>query len=159
MYYKIVTPQSFFTDLYDGNINIDVFDIPCETVFTAPNQSKHRPDDPKCMVNNSCFHFAQGAFDTMLWHTKLAHHLLDARIYQIQPLTDVIKQRCQDSTGIYQCGAHKIKILEKQNIHNMYELAIQEYYTDFDRYKNFKINIDRWKKHQPTVFLLYQCYR
>lgn len=161
MYYKIVTPQSFFTDLYDGIINIDVFDIPCGTVFTAPDQSKHRPDDPRCMINNSCFHFAQGAFDTMLWHTLLCHHnTLETVIYQIQPLSGVVeKQRCRDSNGIYQCGAHEIKILQKQNIHDMYELAIQEYYTDSDRYNNFKINIDWWKKHQPTVFLLYKCYR
>ena len=84
MYYKIVTPQSFFTDLYD---DIDVFNIPVGTVFTAPDQSQYKPDDPKCLLGNSCFHFAQGAFDTMLWHTKLIHHTLPARIYQIQPLT------------------------------------------------------------------------
>lgn len=157
MYYKIVTTQSFFTDLYDDTI--DVFNIPNGKVFTAPDQSKYKPDDPKCLLGNSCFHFAQGAFDTMLWHTKLIHHILPARIYQIQPLTEVIKQRCQDSTGIYQCAAHQIKILKKQNINEMYEQAIQEYYENTDRYKNFKINVDWWKNHQPTVFMLYECYR
>lgn len=158
MYYKIVTKTSFFTDLYGASV--DVFNIPYGTIFTASDQSKHRPDDPKCMLGNSCFHFAQGAFDTMLWHTLLCrHNTVETTIYQIQPLGVVEKQRCQDSNGIYQCGAHKIKILEKQNIHDMYELAIKEYYTDSDRYKNFKINIDWWKKHQPTVFLLYKCYR
>ena len=159
MYYKIIATKSFFADLYDG-MNIDVLNIPYGTVFTAPDQSKYRADCPRYMVSNSCFHFAQGAFDTMLWHTKLGHHLLvDASIYQIQPLTKVKKQRCKDDTGIYQCGAHEIKILEKQNINDMYEQAIQEYYTDSKRYKNFKIDIDWWKKHQPTAFFLYKYYR
>ena len=153
MYYKIVTEYSFFTELYKDT---DVFNIADGTIFTAPQKPKHKPDAPKCMLNESCFHFAEGAFDTMLWHTLLIHHTLSAQIYKIKPLTTVIKQRCNDSDGIYQCAAHKIKFLEKQNTDEMYERAINEY--DPNRYKNFKINLERWKKHEPTVFLLYKCY-
>ncbi len=157
MYYKIITPRSFFTHVYDTRVNI--FNIPYGKVFTATKHTAYKPDDPKCLVNESCFHFADGAFDTMLWHTALCHHVLHCQIYQIEPLSDVIKERCKDSKGIYQCGAHKIKFLGKQNIDKMYEQAIQEYYQDPDRYTNFKISINWWKKHQPTVFLLYKTYQ
>lgn len=153
MYYKIVTPASFFTELYKDT---DVFNIPYGTIFTAPKTPKHKPDAPKCILGESHFHFAQGAFDIMLWHTLLIHHTMPAQIYEIQPLTNVIKQRCNDSDGIYQCAAHQIKFLGKQDTNEMYERAINEY--DPNRYNNFKINTDRWKKHEPTVFLLYKSY-
>ena len=156
MYYKIVTKNSFFTDLYE---NTDVFDIPYGTVFVAPESSKHRPDDPKCLINESVFHFASGVFDTMLWHTRLIRHVLPCQIYAVQPLTKVIKQKCADSLGLYQCGANKIKILEKQNIDNMYDMAVKEYSRNPDKYRNFEISVDWWKKHQPTCFYVHQYYR
>ena len=154
MYYKIVTEGSFFTDLCMG---IDVFNIPYGTVFTAPDHSKYKPKDPKCMLGNSCLHFAQGAFDTMLWYNILSYPFLEDCIYQIQPITKVTKRRAQDSGEIYQCGAHKIKILRKQSIDDMYECAIQEYYTNPDRYKKFKMYIAWWKEHVPMVSL--KCHR
>ena len=155
MYYKIVTEKSFFTDLYN---NIDVFNIPNQTVFSAPEKAKYKPDDPKCLINKNCFHFSEGAFDTLLWHTILIHHILDATIYKIKPLSEVTKARCNDCDGIYQCGANKIMILEKQNLDNMYEQAIQEYYQNPNKYTNFKINLEKWKKHEPTVFYLFKSY-
>ena len=156
MYYKILTPQSFFTEYYE---NTDVFNIPYGTVFSAPKASKHRPDDPKCLINESVFHFADGAFDTMLWHTRLIHHVLPCQIYEIQPIGDVIKQRCLDDLGLYQCGAQQIKFLKKQNTDEMYELALREYYENPKKYTNFRISVDWWKKHQTTCFAVYQCYR
>lgn len=154
MYYKIITPASFFSALYKDT---DVFNIPSGKIFTAPQKPKYKPDTPKYMLGQSCFHFSEGAFDTMLWHTLLIHHTLPAQIYEIAPLTNIKKQRCNDSDGIYQCAAHQIKFLEKQNIDEMYDRAINEY--DPNRYKNFRINIDLWKKHEPTVFILYNSYK
>lgn len=156
MYYKIVTERSFFTDLYDG---IDVFNISYGTVFSAPKSSKNKPDDPNCLINESVFHFAEGVFDTMLWHTRLIHHVLSCQIYAVQPLTYVIKQKCADSLGLYQCGAQQIKFMEKQDIDNVYDMAIQEYKENINRYTNFKISINCWKEHNPTCFFMYQCYR
>ena len=149
MYYKIVTPNSFFTDLYS---NKDVFNIPYGTVFNAPESSKNRPDCPGYLIKENCFHFAEGVFDTMLWHTKLVHHVLSCQIYAVQPLTDVIKQRCNDDLGLYQCGAQQIKFLEKQDIGKMYDVAVKEYESNLERYQNFKISIDCWRQHKTTCF-------
>lgn len=156
-YYKILTPKSFFTNSYD---KLDIFNIPYGTTFVAPKHPRYNPDCPKCLIGESCFHFAQGAFDTMLWYTILYHHLLkETQIYRVQPLSRVVKQRCQDSEGIYQCGAHQIQFLDKQDINKMYDMAVQEYYTDSGKYDNFRINISLWLKHKPTCFILSKCYR
>jgi hypothetical protein len=156
MYYKIVTSKSFFADLY---WHFDIFDIQNGTILTAPKNSRRVPDDPKCLLNQHCFHFADGAFDTMLWHTVLCHHVKQYQIYKIEPITNVIKHRCLDSDGIYQCGASKIKFIEKQDTDELYDRAIQEYNTYHDRYDNFDININQWKQHKTTVFYLKQSYR
>ncbi len=155
MYYKIVTARSFFTDLYE---NSNVFDIPCGTVFCAPEMPKHKPNDSKCMLDKSCIHFADGAFDTMLWHSKLTARVMDFQIYQIQPLSVVSKNRCLDSEGVYQCGAAKIKIIQKQHVDELYDLAVQEYYEHPNKYQNFDIDIDLWKAHKTTICYLKEPY-
>lgn len=156
MYYKLVTEYSFFTDLYPG---MDILNIPQNTVFTAPTTSKHKPDNPECMVGLSHLHFADGAMDIMLWHTRLSHfNMYKNQIYAVQPVGNVIKKRCIDSLGIYQCGAHQIKFLEKQNLDELYDLAVREYYTFPTRYTNFDINLDCWGKHKTTAFFLKKSY-
>ena len=150
MYYKIVTERSWFTKLYE---DIDVFNIPYGTVLNAPESCKHKPDNPKCLIKESVFHFAEGVYDTMLWHARLIHHVLPCQIYAVQPLTDVIKQRCADDLGLYQCGAQQIKILERQNIEDMYDMAVKEYDINPNKYQNFKISVDWWKKHETTDIL------
>ena len=156
MFYKIIIPGSFFADFYNDDCNL--FDIPYGTILTAPSLSKHKPDYPQYLINESCLHFAEGAFDTMLWHAQLSHHLLKGQIYSIQPLTNVIKQRCPDALGLYQCGAKQIEILDKQDMDKMYELAIQEYYINPTRYTNFKISMALWKKHQTPTFSVRKSY-
>lgn len=156
MYYKIVTEWSFFTYLYQSDTNI--FDIPCGTVFTAPYKNKQKSNKSKIMIGKSCFHFSEGAFDTMLWYDKLSKYALTTQIYRIEPFGIVKKQRCRDLEGFYQCGAPKIKIMEKQNLDEMYNKALKEYYENQHRYENFKIDIDLWKQHKPTVFSLCECY-
>ncbi len=156
MYYKIVTEWSFFTYLYHTDTNI--FDIPCGTVFTAPYKNTQKSNNKKIMIHKSCFHFSEGAFDTMLWYDKLSEYALKTQIYRIEPFGNVKKARCKDEEGFYQCGAPKIKIMEKQNLDEMYDLAVKEYCANRDRYKNFQIDIDLWKEHKSTIFSLYESY-
>lgn len=156
MYYKVITELSWFSNLYSDT---DVFNIPYGTVFKAPKTSNSRPDDPKCLINESVFHFASGIFDTMLWHTRLIHHVLPCQIYAIRPLSNIIKQRCEDDLGLYQCGAQQIEFLEKQNVDKMYDMAVKEYKNNPNKYRNFEISVDCWKKHEPTCFFIHQCYR
>ena len=119
-----------------------------------------KPDDPKCMLGESCFHFAEGAFDTMLWHTRLCNpfRIKKYQIYKIEPIGDVIKSRCVDDLGLYQCGTQQIKFISKQDTDEMYDAALAEYAKNPNRYKNFNINPDRWKKHDTTVFFLKKSY-
>ncbi len=155
MYYKIITNVSWFAVTYK---DVDVLDIPYGTVFAAPRECKYQSDDPKIMLGKKCFHFAEGALDTMLWHTWLTHPNKKFQLYRIEPLTLVKKERCRDMHGIYQCGAEKIKILDRPNLDEMYEAAIKEYVANRDRYQNFDINLDLWKKHETTNFCTYQHY-
>ena len=155
MYYKIITTVSWFAKTFEG---VDVLDIPYGTVFTAPDACKYKPDDSRILLNKNCFHFAEGVLDTMLWHTRLTHFKKDVQLYAIEPLGVVTKARCRDGIGIYQCGAEKIKILDRPNIDEMYETAIKEYITNRDRYKNFDIDLDSWKKHETTAFFTYVRY-
>ena len=158
MYYKIITEYSFFTSLYGKDT--DVFNIPNCTIFTAPPNPTHKPESPKCMIQKSCFHFADGAFDTMLWHTRLCNPFYTKKyqIYKIEPIGNIIKSRCIDDLGIYQCGAQQIKIIGKQDTDELYDSALQEYYKFHNKYTNFNINPDYWGKHQTTVFYIKKSY-
>ena len=51
-----------------------------------------------------------------------------------------------------------ILILDRPNIDEMYETAIKEYEANRDRYKNFDIDLDSWKKHETTAFFTYVRY-
>ena len=155
MYYKIITTVSWFAKTYE---DVDVLNIPYGTIFTAPQMCKYKPDDSRILLNKSCFHFADGVLDTMLWHTWLTHPNKKFQLYAIEPLTPVKKERCSDGHGIYQCGAEKIKILGRPNIDEMYETAIQEYEANRNRYQNFDIDLELWKRHQSTVFFTYVRY-
>ena len=154
-YYKIVTTNSFFTHLNKG---INPLDIPYGAIFTAPKTTPYTTYCTDCLIKDALFHFAEGVFDTMLWHTMLTNRGYDYEIYEIQPLSDVIKQRCDDGFGFYQCGANKIKFLDKQDINKMYDIAVKEYNENQNKYENFKISVDDWKKHQPIVFALEKFY-
>ncbi len=158
MYYKIVTERSFFTD-WCADQNVDVFNIPSGTVFQAPEHSKYKPNNPFCLLGENCFHFAEGAFDMMMWHDlRLGWRVKQCVIYEIEPIDEVKKERCKDHEGFYQCAANKIKVLGKQKIGDMYDLAVAEYAKDPNRYTNIKFDVNDWRKHRSTVFSLLRDY-
>ena len=154
-YYKIVTPSSWFVDCVDNNI--DIFNIPKNTVFTAPETPKKYVFYPEGLVNEYGFHFAQGAMDTMLWHNTLCWNV-PFSIYKVQPIGEVIKERCCDGDGLYQCCAAGLKFLEKQDLGKMYDKAVNEYYKYQNRYPNIEVNMDAWRSHQITVNILLEPY-
>lgn len=158
MYYKIITEYSFFIELY--GTDTDVFNIANGTIFSAPPTPIRKPESPKCLIQKSCFLFAEGAFDTMLWHTRLCNpfRVKKYQIYKIEPIGDVIKSRCVDDLGLYQCGAQQIKFIGKQDTDELYDFALQEYYKFHNKYTNFNINPDYWGKHQTTVFYIKKSY-
>ena len=120
--YKIITTDSLFKSAYDID---DVSDIKPGTRFVARFPVieglyiQHKTPVP---------HFPDNAFDAMLWHDVLKSGLpKQAYAYEIFPVTPVIKQKCHDSQGIYQCGANIIEFGPKIPMHQMRRMALQEF--------------------------------
>ena len=155
IYYKIVSkPSRFERDYYIQ----DISNIDYGTEYTAgvPNITKEYMGIKKAVL-----HFAEGAFDTMLWHSMLiwGFNRDSHTIYEIQPLDYVFKERCRDGIGIYQCGAHKIQILSPVDLDEMYERALAEFHQNrkehIDKYSNLDISkiIAAWVHHKQSEYL------
>lgn len=155
-YYKIVTLDSWFADFVDDSV--DIFNIPKGKEFTAPETPRKYVFYPEGLVDEHGFHFAQGAFDTMLWHNTLCWPLPEFAIYKVKPIGDVKKERCRDGDGLYQCCATGLTFLGKQDLGQMYDAAVDEYYKDPNRYSNIEFSVDAWKMHQKTVNILLEPY-
>ena len=113
-------------------------------------------------IKKAVLHFAEGAFDTMLWQSMLIWDNTEYQqhtIYEIQPLTNVFKERCMDGIGLYQCGSHKIKILSPVDLDEMYERALQEFHQNrrahIEKYSNLDISkiIAAWVRHKQSEYL------
>jgi hypothetical protein len=154
-YYKIVTPSSWFADCV--NCNMDILNIPNGTIFTAPEIPKNYVFYPEGLVSEYGFHFAQGAFDTMLWHNTLCWQV-PFSIYKVKPIGDVKKERCHDGDGLYQCCATGLRFLEKQDVGKMYDAAVAEYIKNPHKYPNIEVDIDAWRMHQITINILLEPY-
>ncbi len=155
IYYKIVSkPSRFVRDYYIE----DISNIDYGTKYAAgvPNITKEYKGIKKAVL-----HFAEGAFDTMLWHSILiwGFNKPNHTIYEIQPLDHVFKERCMDGTGIYQCGAHKIQILNSVDLDEMYERALAEFHQNrkahIEKYQNLDISkiIAAWVQHKQSEYL------
>ena len=150
-YYKIITDDSLFSNIYNMNKTIPWGTHVCDPYisldtgwywFVAPYH----------------IHFAQGAFDTMLWYNELRGFFNKwFQIYEVLPLTKVIKARCRDEKRIFQCGAQEIMFLNQVRIDDIYEDALREYYANPDKkihmYPNLPMNqvIDACKNHKRYV--------
>ena len=70
MYYKIITPKSFFRDICP--YGIDVLHIPSGTEvispFDTPDDESEQPED-RIDLGPAYIHFADGAFNAMMWYT------------------------------------------------------------------------------------------
>jgi len=142
-YYKIITEKAYFRRIYDIN---DISAVPAGTkiIASAPFgiRCKNAPN-----IDQPVTHFCDNAFDTMLWHNmfEALHRDSDTQmppvIYEITPITDVIKEKCPDKLELYQCGAHIIEFKKKVSIKEMFERAVAE----------FKQNPDKKTKLYPKL--------
>ena len=154
IYYKIISkPSRFERDYYIK----DVLNIHYGAEYTAgvPNMTKDYKGIKKAVL-----HFAEGAFDTMLWQSMLIWGFnRQHKIYEIQPLDYIFKERCRDGIGLYQCGSHKIKILSPVDLDEMYERALQEFHQNrrahIEKYSNLDISkiIAAWVHHKQSEYL------
>ena len=103
-YYKIITDNSHFADEY--NI-ADVMNVPFGTEFTA-----NKPFDRSVCIQSDVpvIHFSETAFETLVWYEILTKPTDKIAIYEVIPLTRVVKQQCSDFHGLTQCGAQIIQI-------------------------------------------------
>ena len=102
-------------------------------------------------------HFSDNAFDTMLWLSVF--RTTNSAVYEIKPLTPVIKQQCKDSNAIYQCGAESIRIEKIIPINQMFNMALCEYCkTRKEKHKmyphlKFKQIIWSWIQHKNPQYI------
>lgn len=160
MYYKIVGPKFCFRNICPADI--DILHIPNGMVFTSPVSTyQYEIQSPDhAHLDKAFIHFADGAFNTMLWYTWLFNkgHVQNNQIYGIEPLTPVIQARCPDTANLYQYGAHSIKILEKYDIKNMYDMAIEEFYKNKSSIAqtypnlNLQLTLKAWKHAKGNIY-------
>lgn len=141
-YYKIVSKNTRFYDIAFINGIFYLEEIPKNMVFHAEAMicpGKYQIQNPQPVL-----HFCDSAFDTVLWTSKFDSWLMDQKtyFYKIVPLTEIIKQRCPDQHGLYQCGAYEIKFKELIDKNKMFKLAIKEYETDPSTKEQMYPNLD-----------------
>lgn len=148
-YYKVMWPNSSFSDVYKST---DLNNIAPNTIISAPDKPYNYSDGTHIENPTQVIHFCDNAFDTMLWY-----NMLDAFcVYEIEPLTPVIKQKCKESQDIYQCGAQKIKIVKKIPTDTMFDLALSEFEQDREAKIRMYMSISMpkvvhyWLRHQKA---------
>jgi hypothetical protein len=167
-HYKIITRYSYFSKIYTVD---DSLYIPFGTKVIA--SSPFVDDYETRGIENGHYyieaeepviHFCDNAFDTMLWHNTLSNLisktlLMESAIYEIKPLTKVIKQRCNDDVQLYQCGANMIEFLARVPADTMYERALSEFHQNhhakIDMYPNLQMSkiISAWVNHNRSKYV------
>jgi len=129
-YYKIITDHSHFADEY--NIK-NVAAIPFGTKFSA-----NKPFDTSVCIQSAVpvIHFADMAFETLIWYEILTKQTDKIAIYEITPQSQVIKQQCSDVPGLCQCGAQTIRIEKQISL----ETLVHRVKDEFRRHKLKKTN-------------------
>lgn len=129
-YYKIITDNSHFADEY--NI-ADVTAVPFGARFTA-----NKPFDTDVCIKSTVpvIHFAETAFETLIWYEILTRPTDKIAIYEITPLGRVVKQECPDFKKLTQCGAQTIQFGNRVSL----EELIHRIKNDFKHHKLKKKN-------------------
>lgn len=161
-YYKIVTEKSYFKRICGID---DISAIPNGTKFTASAPVENDKVKKNLYINKPVFHFCDNAFDIMLWHNifERLYQSSDAKqtpvIYEIIPLSEVVKEKCSDKLELYQCGATKIEIKTKMSLNRMFDRAVKEFKNNKaqkeELYPNLPLSkiIDAWKRHQQALII------
>ena len=164
-YYKIITERSYFHRIYDAG---DALWVPYGTRVSAEpclttEYSRWGVRNGQWYINSDVpvIHFCDNAFDTMLWHSVLtrSNEKIGVAIYEIKPLTKVIKQRCGDDIGLYQCGANVVQFRHLVSTDEMFERALSEFHVNhhakIDMYPNLQMSkiIAAWVHHNQSKYV------
>lgn len=162
-YYKIVQEDSLFTNTqnYDG----DIYSIQESRRFTAQpsyNLACYKSMCPQIIRESGTpmIFFAEGAFNTMLWWPifsktsyceALVGYICKSCIYEIVPVTPVIKDRSINNHNICRCCANKIEFKKQIPIDQIAKLAIDEYHS-----QKFKLHWRYGRDFVKTKIALWQ---
>ena len=161
--YKIITENAWFQRIYKTD---DTLTVPFGTRVVASepfvdDESYETTKNGHWYINQPVIHFCDNAFDTMLWHSVLIGTIYQKKhqIYIVKPLTPIIKERCQDDMGFYQCGANTIKFLGKVDVNNMFDLAVADFRENHkkktEEYPNLQMTkiLSDWLKHRQSKYI------
>ena len=162
-YYKIITENAWFRRIYKMDDSLTV-PFGTQVVASEPfvdDESYTTGRNGRWYIDKPVIHFCDNAFDTMLWHRVLTGTIRPKKhqIYQIKPLTPIIKERCSDDLGFYQCGANKIEFLGKVDVNDMFDLAVADFRENHNEkmkaYPNFQMTkiISDWLHHQQSKYI------
>ena len=122
-YYKIIGADlPFWSFVASAHQRFNPNLVPCGKTITAKGTKR---GDLCIQSQTPVIHFTDNAFDAMLWLSIFRTH--NFAIYEITPLTPVIKQKCTDVYELDQCGATTIRIEHIVSTDTMFRRALSEY--------------------------------
>ncbi len=130
-YYKVVNSGGMFQKTY--NIS-DIKSIPEGSQFVASDS--YGFVKTSLSDNTPLLYFTDCAFDMMLWYPifsktpyleALAGNIRESCIYEIIPLSQIVKGRSPSDHNFFRCGANKIEFKKQIPIEQVAKIAIQEY--------------------------------
>jgi hypothetical protein len=132
-YYKIISSSCLFAKAYGIT---DINSIQEGSQFVG--YQLYDFADPKIVISGDkpMLHFTDCAFDTMLWwpifsktsyHQALFGYIVKSCIYEIIPITPVVKNRALNEHELFRCATNTIEFKKQIPIEQIAQLAIQEY--------------------------------
>ena len=103
--------------------------------------SKSGKPSPKVSLQTHApmIHFADNAIDLLMWYyvgMGVNSPYQEVYFFEINPLTQVHKQRCSDKNNLYQCGAQRIEIVQQMTLGDIFRAANQEIQNNTDEIIN-----------------------
>ena len=146
-FFKMVSVQNsrFMEEFYRSEIE----DIYPGRQFTAKGKpyewcqwySKSGAAHPRVSLQSPMpvIHFSDNTIDMLMWYyvgMGLTSPYQEVYFFEINPLTQVYKQRCIDKNKLYQCGAQRIEIVQQMTMGDVFRVANQEIQNNTDEIIN-----------------------
>ncbi len=141
-FYKIIyigdaQNTSFFVDQFHIRGLSDLWTGRC---FEATNICMSGSQECMIQAPYPVIHFCDNALDALLWRGLFGHVRY---VFEIEPIGQVFREKCNDQNGLYQCGARGIKLQKLITEDGLIKLAQAHVYKDpkasIDRYTNVAI--------------------
>ena len=103
--------------------------------------SKSGNPNPKVSLqtNVPMIHFSDNTIDLLMWYyvgMRFSSPYQEVYFFEIKPMSQVHKQRCNDKNNLYQCGAQRIEIVQQVTMGDIFRIANQEIQNNTDEIIN-----------------------